>query len=68
MEKTFNVGVIVMESYKKPAIVSESAPNQAAPAVAAAFLAGVGAGLARGKIKIDSLHTQALKVRKANHD
>lgn len=49
-----------MENYKKPVIVSESAPNQAAPAVAAAFLAGVAAGVARGKIEIDSTHTHAL--------
>lgn len=53
-----------METYKKPLIVSDNT-NQAAPAVAAAFLAGVGAGLARGKIGIDSTHTQALPRKKS---
>lgn len=53
-----------METYKKPVVVEEHSVRNIAPAVGAAFVAGVAAGLARGKNVIDSKHTQSLKPRK----
>jgi len=53
-----------LETYKKPVVVEEHSVRNIAPAVGAAFVAGVAAGLARGKNVIDSKHTQSLKPRK----
>lgn len=61
MEETFNFGVIVMETYKKPVIVSDESAQGAYPAVA---IKGFALALARGKSSIDSTHTQALPRKK----
>lgn len=53
-----------METYKKPVIASEDSARNVFPAIAGALALGVGMGLARGKIEIDSTHTQALPRKK----
>ena len=60
-----------MMNYTKPVIVNLDSSAGVMPLaalggakVAAAAAAGVAAGLARGKVEIDSMHTQALTPRK----
>ena len=53
-----------METYKKPVIASNESSRNVFPAIAGALALGVGMGLARGKIEIDSTHTQALPRKK----
>ncbi len=54
------------EMYKKPTVTNDDSGRGVFPAVAQAFAAGVALGLARGKIAIDSTHTQALNRRADN--
>lgn len=54
------------EMYKKPTVTNDDSGRGVFPAVAQAFAAGVALGLARGKIAIDSTHTQKLNSRADN--
>lgn len=52
------------ETYKKPVVTNDESGRGVFPAVAKAFAVGVGAALLRGKITIDSTHTQTLTSRR----
>ena len=49
-----------METYKKPKVTDDSFAQGVLPAIIGAFAIG----LAKGKTKIDSTHTQSLTPRK----
>ena len=51
------------ETYKKPTVTNDESGRGVFPAVATAFATGVGLALLRGKITIDSTHTQTLTSR-----
>ena len=52
------------ETYKKPTVTNDESGRGVFPAVATAFATGVGLALLRGKITIDSTHTQTLTSRR----
>lgn len=49
------------EIYKKPTITSDGSGRGVFPAVAAALASGIALALAKGKVEIDSTHTQKLQ-------
>ena len=51
------------EMYKKPVVTNDESGRGVFPAVAAAFASGVGLALLKGKITIDSTHTQIINRR-----